>query len=135
MPRERPLRASLHTAAGVLRGLEDRQVVCRHVNPLSGLGIEGFASLAVSHLEGPETSDFDALASHQCVLHGGEKGIDRQPAVLLGDPPSERVGDLRNEVGFGHPLLLARCVAKSCLSPRLPLWPVHNRKDARDLDN
>ena len=34
--------------------------------------------------------------------------------ALTTSPRSDRVGDLLNEVGFGHSLLLGGCEAKSC---------------------
>ena len=83
-------------------------MVGRYLDWFAGPGVTPRASLAVPHLEGAEAPELDAVASGERFLHGVEEGIDQQPACLLGDPLSERIGDLLNEVGFGHPPLPAR---------------------------
>ena len=74
----------------------------------------GVAGLAVPHLEGaePRSSMWSPRAS--ASFYGVEEGVDHKPAIPLGDSWSDCIGDLLNEVGFGHPILLARSLAKSC---------------------
>lgn len=46
------------------------------------------------------------VALRERVLHGVEERVNHQPAFPLGDSWSNRLGDLLNEIGFGHSLLL-----------------------------
>ena len=94
---------SVHPATEVYRGLEDGHTAGRNLDGFSGPGVAARAGLAVSDLEGAESPELDAIASRERFLHGGEKGVDHHPAFLLGDAWSDRIGDLINEVGFGHP--------------------------------
>ena len=84
--------------------MEDRRGAGRNFDRLARLGVAGRAGLAVPHLEGAESPDLYTIASGERLLHGGEKAVDHQRIVSLGDSWPDRFGDLLNEVGFGHPL-------------------------------
>jgi hypothetical protein len=100
--------SSADSGTKVFRGFEDRHVACRNLDRLSGLGIAGRAGLAAPHLEGAESPQFDAFAAPERLHHGGKEGVDHPPAVLLAGPRSDRLGDLSDEIGFGHRCLLVR---------------------------
>ena len=107
-----PARSPVHPAAEVIRRLEDWRNTRWNRTASPVLGLRAVRALRRRALKVPKPPDFDVVASARVVLHGIEEGIDHQSAIPLGDPWSDRIGDLRNEVGFRHPVLLARSVAR-----------------------
>lgn len=89
----------------VLRGLEYRNGPRLHSYRLTRSRIASYTGPSVTHLECAESPDLDVMAIGQRLPDRIKKAIDHRGAVLLRDPRPDRLGNLFDQIGFGHPFL------------------------------
>ena len=95
-------------------GLEERNLLGRNFNPVSGLGIATHARFTLADAEAAKSPDFDLIASAQRTYHALEDGLNYDLAVFSSElrPP----GNIIDQVCLGH---LARPLSRN-ESPAYP---------------
>src|SRR5438552_5739180 len=93
-----------------LAGLEMRDVLFRHLDPLAGLGVASGAGRPVVEAEAAEAADLDSLPLGQAFGHGVEDHLHRDFGVF-GYQLRELRRQAADQLRFGHHGLTYPCLS------------------------